>query len=622
MTRFVIAARGFAAAVVFSWVGSTQAAVVQQGVQQGPYSAAPPQYQAPRYQAPRYQAVPQQAAPFQATPQQAAVRPQAARYTATPPAFQPRQAVQPQPAPARYIAQQGFVPQPNYRVAARYEAVPSARYAMQPPATAPVTPIPPQPALVAPVNTKAVTEVAVGGTATEEAAPVLVPSPSDATADWGSFIQNPTGDACNDCDYGTFGGGSGWGNDQLLGREPSDREWFFGIYGLYMGRDKPGYARLGIQVDDGVTYPYYPSQSNTVLSTSNIDPDFQWGAEIRFGSTFGSTNRSDACNTACDTGCDTGCNTGCNTGCGPRPYAWEVVYWGLSDDSQQSVITDSLADTDRLYSSVNFTGLMYDRDGAGGAYADRRVNDYYDYDMPINDPAVDTNSIRVLGMRVRSNFKAQNLELNFIRFPLANCGSADGCGPRFMFNGVCGVRYFKMDEDFQLGVMYSDTSVGTDPNSYTSFPTNDDNVLFYDIATDNELVGLQLGSNMNWLIASKWTAFCDTQFGIYGNSISNSHRVWSGGGGTVTYGNGGGAANTRSTKTDVSFLGEARLGVGYQVSCNCRWTTAYRVMAVTGVALSVEQIPTDWANSNYVGTIDSNDSLVLHGLQTGFEWKY
>src|SRR5690606_30532686 len=94
---------------------------------------------------------------------------------------------------------------------------------------------------------------------------------------------------------------------------PRSRQWFFGVYGLYMERDRPSYQRIAVV--PGMPY-------ETVLSTRDLDNDFTWGAEIRFGSTFGRS-------------CDTG------YGCAPcttqRPFAWEVVYWGLTDDEQSAM---------------------------------------------------------------------------------------------------------------------------------------------------------------------------------------------------------------------------------------------------------------------------------------------
>lgn len=597
MTRFRFAARGVVAVAVTLAGGSL--AQAQPGRYAPSYQPAPGQYQ--------QAAVYPQTAPYSAaqpTAQQPVTQPPATQQQQTfgsyqLPNYQAPQATA-QQAPAQ-TAQQYQIPQ--YQAAGQYQApTPGARYSVA------------QNETVAPESVPATTAPAPG-----QSYPAATSYPGSdcgcntgapAANSWEGYMQAPAatagcdvgynggynGCAAGDCNYGTFGGGGG----QLLGGNlagaGAGRQWFFGAYGLYMGRDRPGYEKIAVLVDTPAAYPYYPTQDQTYVSTGNVDPDFQWGAEIRFGSTFGRS-------------CDP---------CGPRPYAWEVTYWGLSEDEQSFVGLDALADTDRIYGSLNYAGLEFDRDGAaGGTYAARDMNEYTDYQMPIDDPATNPNAVRVVGVRVRNNFQAQNLEINLIRFPVAGC---DPCS-RFSMNTSAGIRFFEMDEFLQVAYQFSDPLVGTDGDYTGGFPSSDDNNLFDDVDVDNELAGFQIGSSMNWLIGSKWSAFCDTQLGIYGNQISKRHRVWSGLG-EVTFANGGDFADIRSSKTDVSFLGEARLGAGYQVGCNCRLTAAYRVMAITGVALAGEQLPNNWSSPEYVNVIDSNDSMVLHGLQTGVEWKY
>lgn len=246
-----------------------------------------------------------------------------------------------------------------------------------------------------------------------------------------------------------------------------------------------------------------------------------------------------------------------------------------------------------------------------------------------------TNEIRVLAQRVRQSFSVQNVEINLIRFPLCNygvCGGGcnDGCNscgpsvPRFSMNGLCGVRYMRLDDDFQYGTFFTNfpTSPG-DPQSYPGgMPLDDDNVLLYDISVDNQLVGFQLGSNMCWNVTCRCAAFWDTSFGIYNNHMSQYQRLYNESGGMVRFQGSGENFAVRSSKNDVAFVGETRLGLGYQVSCNCRLTAAYRVIGVGGLASTVGQIPTDFSSAEYVSNIYSNSSLLLHGVQFGTEFKY
>ena len=140
-------------------------------------------------------------------------------------------------------------------------------------------------------------------------------------------------------------------------------------------------ARLSVEVDHNVAPdPYYPPKSTTVVSTNDVDYDFRPGVEVRLGSTF---TVGDSCNT-CGSGYGYGGCNSCAPACSSTMYAWEVAWWGIADDDQSYVFEDQA--TTRMYGMKSFAGLEYDRDGAGGAYAYRPVNDYYDYQMPIDAP--------------------------------------------------------------------------------------------------------------------------------------------------------------------------------------------------------------------------------------------
>jgi hypothetical protein len=395
------------------------------------------------------------------------------------------------------------------------------------------------------------------------------------------------------------------------------RQWFAGMYGLFMQRSNPGRIDLGVLVTGTPTYPYYPAPGDTVLHSSP-DSDYQGGAEIRFGSTLGQA----------------GCGCNCY-----QPYAWEVGYWGLAEDTNQEVLTaNPFTGNTRMYGMVNYAGLEYDRDGAGTTYGYRPMNEYTDYQNPINPPAT-PNDIRVLGIRVRESFTAQNLELNLWRFgnpgglsstspcgggacnSCSPCGGYSACDPcakpqRLFVNGLLGVRYFRVDNDLSIAGEFADA---TDTTNVYDGTFN----YYHDVNVDNKLVGFQLGGSANYAVTCKLSAFLDTNFGIYGNDMETRQRVYSAEGGTIRDVRTGALVDYHTSKSDVAFLGEARLGMGYQFSPCWRATAAWRVLALSGVAIAGEQVPANgFPNSAQINYIDSNDSIILHGLQAGVECKF
>jgi hypothetical protein len=431
----------------------------------------------------------------------------------------------------------------------------------------------------------------------------------------------PSTDASNcDCNDGSYYSnvGTDYGVSGYLDSGSCGRQWFGGVYYLFMSRDNPDYRRFTVEVD---TPPadYYPTADVTVLSSPHADHDYRSGFELRFGSTL--LNRS-----SCDTGCDPyGYGGGCNSYCAPE-YAWEIGYWYLDDDINTVQVIDSIptdADQPRLYGMKNF---------AGSQYNGLPVNYYYDYQVPVNDSSVLVpTDARILAQRVRSNFKAQNLELNLIRLPLCGGvssygvgssygGCAPACGSPFSMTTLCGFRYLRVDDDFEYASMWSVEAGGvTIPPAYT--PWDGANELFYDVNVDNHLAGFQLGANMNYAVSCRCNVFWNTDFGLYNNHMESSQQIY-GELGYATFTQSGEDVNVNSEKDDVAFVGEMRIGATYDFSCNWRGLLAYRAIAVSGVALSVDQMPEDFSNEEEIALIDSDGSLVIHGLQVGVECRY
>ncbi len=564
--------------------------------------AAPQQYPAqPQYQQPQHQQ-PQYAAPSggQAVPYVAS---RATGYPTTmAPQMGPRFAMDPAAAAnaAANAAAQELPTPANPQV----EAV-------TPPAGAPV--IPP------PVDTTPSNPAANSYPAPNYPSSSLSPTPAPMTYSegYGAPAVNYSAPAAG-CD----GSGAPCNNYPMTGDcAPScdvgytlpKRQWFAGVYGLLMQRSNPGRFDLGVLVTGTPTYPYYPVPTDTVLHSSP-DSDYQGGAEVRFGSTLGKA----------------GCGCNCY-----QPYAWEVGYWGLAEDTNQELLTANPftgVPATRIYGMVNYAGLEYDRDGAGGTYSYRPMNEYTDYQNPINPPAT-PNDIRVLGIRVRESFSAQNLELNLWRFgnpaslsscsPCSSgaCDSYSACEPcakpqRLFVNGLLGMRYFRVDNDLSIA---GDFTPASTPDVYRADSIN----YYHDVNVDNKLVGFQLGGSANYAISCKCSAFLDTNFGIYGNDMEVHQRVYSAEGGVIRDTDTGAPANYSSSKSDVAFLSEARLGVGYQFLPCWRATVAWRVLALSGVAIAGEQVPANgFPNHAQINYIDSNDSIILHGLQAGVECKF
>jgi hypothetical protein len=515
-----------------------------------------------------------------------------------------------------------------------YPSVAQQPVEAMPPQETETLPAPVAPGDPAPVNDGMSSDGAVNGSPNGA---VMHNGPAESLPADSGYPQTgyPNGTAgCADGAYGSTSAGcySDYGVSGYFNGHGSGTQWFGGVYGLYMTRDDGEFRRLTAQFDTPAGgYPYYPTADVTVLSTENVDHDYREGVEIRFGSTLSTGSwMHDDCN-----GYGYGYGTGCDTSCATNDFAWEVGYWILDDDLNTDQIVDAIpTDTDRMYGMKNFAGLEYNGEP---------VNLWYDYQVPVEDPtgAPPWGSgvlVRVLAQRVRSNFQAQNLELNLLRLPVycgSSCGNgscnsgcesygadcAPACGTPFSIMTLCGVRYTRLDDDFQYATMWAiDDGTGTlTPPAYT--PWDGDGELYYDVNVDNQLVGFQLGANMNYCVSCNCNLFWNSSFGLYNNHISSYQRVYGALGNATWVGSGEDAA-VRSNKDDVAFMGEMMLGGSYDFTCNWRGVLAYRAIAISGVALSTDQIPEDFSNEAQVALIDSNGSLIIHGVQAGVECRY
>ena len=419
------------------------------------------------------------------------------------------------------------------------------------------------------------------------------------------------------------------------------RRWFGGVYGLYMERNASPWKTLAFSTLATNGPGYYPTDTEFVLNLKDIDDNSFGGAEFRFGATLGGGG--------CGCGSYGGCN-GCNTSCGPN-YAWEVAYWGLVEDEVSATATDTVADGNRLYGMIDYRGLEYD---PGTGY--RPVNHYYDYGPPTADYTVGPlDEIQIRSITVRNRFSAQNVELNLLRLPVlsggycgtacsTSCGSCDtygcdggGCGigggmgqrmagrlrrggagccdcggPRYSVTTLIGARYMRLDEDFLIR------------SDYENMTTPGTGWLSHQIDLENHLIGAQIGCNGVYHLgcSGRWALHCNSVAGIYGNHMEVWNRMNSPTG-TVRYSNGTNETfDLRYEDDELAFIGELRVGGSYQYGCNWRFYGGYRLLGLSGVALAFDQITPALITPTQSAYVDSDGSVILHGLQAGVECTY
>lgn len=392
--------------------------------------------------------------------------------------------------------------------------------------------------------------------------------------------------------------------------------WFGGFYGLIMNRDD----------GNDVCFLTEPSALNNLfLKSSDAAMEFSAGYEVRLGRVF-------------------------NEG----SWGMEFVYWELFPDDQTASVNANQVNAGQLYTTTD--------------YRDVHLNFNGHPTFPARDSIANTFSEtgNIVAARLRRSFAFQNIELNLLSGPLCGgggfragsatpfgqgyaglvgdggcyggscygpavggggCGDAcspcgdlyanpcgtGGCGPRLNVGWLFGLRYFKFDESLILDYDIAD-------NVYDG---NANNEFQHGIRVENDLVGAQLGLNLNYALTDCLSFDAGTKFGLFGNHIG--HRQFIQNGNDYAYVQGGGVEENidiTEDKEDVAFLGELRMGAAYKIGCHWRLSGGYRVLALSGVGLATNQLPyaRSYTDLRKVGDIDRNGSLILHGAYAGVEF--
>jgi hypothetical protein len=285
----------------------------------------------------------------------------------------------------------------------------------------------------------------------------------------------------------------------------------------------------------------------------------------------------------------------------------ELVYWGLYPDSSEASVT--AADVQGTLNHVfTFNSLSYD-DGLGGGVA--ALDDWF------NDAQIH---------RVRRDWEFHNVEVNLLTFRngfMGGCGCGpsipsgcwDSCQPRVNLSFLAGFRFFRFDEYLQFASDNSETVFDGDPDE-----------VYYDVDVDNELYGIQIGGEAELFVTRRLSFSAGTKFGVFENNMEQRQLIAGANGAAVVNDpispNFGQAYDITSSEEDVAVLGELETGVNVYLLHNLRATAGYRVLAISGVARTTDQIPYNFDDILGAREINTEGSMVLHGGYAGLEFNY
>lgn len=286
--------------------------------------------------------------------------------------------------------------------------------------------------------------------------------------------------------------------------------------------------------------------------------------------------------------------------------ALEVTYWGLYPGDNNSFAYDPAGGAG-LMSNIDFSSLDYDN-----GTTDQNVMDWY---------------AGAAAHRLYTENEIHNVEVNFLgqsygggMFGCGVCGTGlngsagcNSCGPRFGSNWLMGLRIFTFNDKLSFATDADDTLFD-----------HDDTELTYYNNVNNTLVGFQLGGGISYRLFDCFTIYGNGKGGVYGNHIYAEQCV-EGSNGYATINNGVNSGldyTVKGSKDTVAFIAQLDAGARWQFSQHFAFNFGYRVMGVSGVGITSQQIPADFQNLEAAGYINSDSSLLLHGGYAGFEFCF
>jgi hypothetical protein len=293
--------------------------------------------------------------------------------------------------------------------------------------------------------------------------------------------------------------------------------------------------------------------------------DWGGGVDTRIGYWFGC-------------GCNNGCNSCCS--CGPR-FGIEAIYWGVWGLDGQS----SIYDPTNSLSTVMDDGLV--------SFNGTPASDFFDNSR---------------SHELSRNDEFHNLELNFLMMPVS--------GGRFQMTALAGVRFFRFNEGLQFGALAGSAPVGA------TFASDPADAAYLNTSVQNNLIGFQIGSYLNYQVNDRLSVFAVPKIGIYGNHITGHNELIGGDGTVATFDGNGDALNFHNTANVFSMLGSIDVGVNWAFTQHWSFIGGYRVVAATGMALGDNQVPQFFADEAGWQHINTNGSLILHGAFAGLECRF
>jgi hypothetical protein len=175
---------------------------------------------------------------------------------------------------------------------------------------------------------------------------------------------------------------------------------------------------------------------------------------------------------------------------------------------------------------------------------------------------------------------------------------------RWSWVWVAGFRYFQLLDSLTL-----------------TSPFNTSDPLMFNVTTNNNLLGAQVGTRVDWRFAQRFRLAAIPKFMIGGSSVSNLSSLETADGTLATYGNSM-TVSGRSTGSTFAYLGSVDGLVAWDVTDQWSLWLGYRVVGVGNILQSDAVWPTSITGPDSLSAINTSGSTIVHGGFAGFESRF
>ncbi len=257
-------------------------------------------------------------------------------------------------------------------------------------------------------------------------------------------------------------------------------------------------------------------------------------------------------------------------GCGCTD-AVEVTYWGLYGMKGEASVRD---DANNISTPFD-TGFVT----IGGAPASQFFDNAHEH-------------------LIRRSDEFHNVEVNWKHAVGCPCSS-------FELNWLSGFRYMNIQDQFHFFSVQGGHEFGDNGGI---------NEACLHVETKNNLYGIQFGSEAIWHVTDCLSLKATPKVGLMGNHVTNSAYLKRGDD-TYTF-------DYDSSKNDFSMFGQLDVAADYQIGCHWHLFGGYRVLGISRVALSPDQVPPFLNDADGFKEVRTNSDLILHGAFAGAEFRW